>query len=82
VHTAHHVHADHTVCTVARPGLEPEVGIEPTTYRLLTQVSRSPLANVCDTNYSAVTRVEKSLLPAADAYGGMHRHLREQATLA
>jgi hypothetical protein len=37
---------------------------------------------VCDTNYSAVTKVEKSLLPAADAYGGMHRHLREQATLA
>jgi acetamidase/formamidase len=49
-------------------------------YGLLTQVARSPLANVCDTNYSAVTKIEKSLLPAADAFGGMHRHLREQAT--
>ncbi len=48
-------------------------------YQLLTQASRSPLANVCDTNYSAVTKIEKSLLPAADAYGGMHRHLRERA---
>ena len=51
-------------------------------YQLLTQISRSPLANVCDTNYSAVTKIEKSLLkslPAANAYGGMHRHLREQA---
>ncbi|GAA5118113.1 acetamidase/formamidase family protein [Pseudonocardia adelaidensis] len=48
-------------------------------YQLLTQVSRSPLANVCDTNYSAVTKIEKSFLPAADAFGGMHRHLREQA---
>ena len=48
-------------------------------YQLLTQIALSPLANVCDTNYSAVTKIEKSLLPAADAYGGMHRHLREQA---
>jgi acetamidase/formamidase len=48
-------------------------------YELLTQISRSPLANVCDTNYSAVTKVEKSLLPSAGAYGDMHRYLREQA---
>jgi acetamidase/formamidase len=48
-------------------------------YQLLTQVARSPLANVCDTNYSAVTKIEKGLLPTADAFGGMHRHLREQA---
>jgi acetamidase/formamidase len=45
-------------------------------YQLLTQVARSPLANVCDTNYSALTKIEKSLLPAADAYNGMHQHLR------
>jgi len=49
-------------------------------YELLTQISRSPLANVCDTNYSAVTKVEKSLLPSAGAYGGMHLYLREQAS--
>jgi acetamidase/formamidase len=48
-------------------------------YQLLTQISESPLANVVDTNYSAVTKVAKALLPAGQAYGGMHRHLREQA---
>ena len=48
-------------------------------YQLLTQIALSPLANVCDTNYSALTKIEKSLLPSAAAYGGMHRHLREQA---
>jgi acetamidase/formamidase len=48
-------------------------------YQLLTQISRSPLANVVDTNYSAVTKVDKALLPAAQAFDGMHRHLREQA---
>ncbi|MDN5914407.1 MAG: acetamidase/formamidase family protein [Pseudonocardia sp.] len=48
-------------------------------YQLLTQISESPLANVVDTNYSAVTKVAKGLLPAAAAYGGVHRHLREQS---
>jgi acetamidase/formamidase len=48
-------------------------------YQLLTQVSLSPLANVCDTNYSALTRIPKALLPAAEAYDGLHRRLRDQA---
>jgi acetamidase/formamidase len=48
-------------------------------YELLTQISLSPLANVVDANYSAVTKVPKKFLPTASAYGGMHRHLREQA---
>ncbi|MET0187616.1 MAG: acetamidase/formamidase family protein [Pseudonocardia sediminis] len=48
-------------------------------YQLLTQISESPLANVVDTNYSAVTKVAKGLLPAGAAYGGVHRHLREQS---
>lgn len=48
-------------------------------YQLLTQISEAPVANVVDANYSAVTKVAKKLLPAADAYGGMHRYLREQA---
>jgi acetamidase/formamidase len=48
-------------------------------YQLLTQISQSPLANVVDVNYSAVTKVSKRMLPAGDAYGGMHRYLREQA---
>jgi acetamidase/formamidase len=48
-------------------------------YQLLTQISRSPLANVVDSNYSAVTLVEKALLPPAQAYRGMHAHLRSVA---
>jgi len=51
-------------------------------YQLLTQVSECPLANVVDVNYSSVTKVRKSLLPAADAYDGMHRRLRELARTA
>ena len=48
-------------------------------YQLLTQVSLCPIANVVDPNYSAVTKVPKNLLPAASAYGGVHRQLRERA---
>jgi acetamidase/formamidase len=48
-------------------------------YQLLTQISESPLANVVDANYSAVTKVAKKLLPPRDAYDGMHRYLRQQA---
>ncbi|OLL72800.1 amidase [Pseudonocardia sp. Ae168_Ps1] len=48
-------------------------------YQLLTQAAESPLANVVDTNYSAVTKIAKALLPDAAAYNGVHRHLREQA---
>jgi acetamidase/formamidase len=51
-------------------------------YQLLTQISESPLANVVDANYSAVTKVAKKLLPARDAYDGMHRYLRQQAAHA
>ena len=49
-------------------------------YQLLTQISQAPLANVVDANYSAVTKVPKRLLPGAEAYQGMHRYLRDQAT--
>ncbi|SHK07952.1 Acetamidase/formamidase [Pseudonocardia thermophila] len=48
-------------------------------YQLLTQASKAPLANVVDVNYSALTLLEKSLLPAASAYDGMHAHLRSIA---
>jgi acetamidase/formamidase len=48
-------------------------------YQLLTQVSRCPIANVVDPNYSVVTKVPKGLLPAASAYGDLHRQLRERA---
>ena len=48
-------------------------------YQLLTQISQVPIANVVDTNYSAVTKIDKRLLPAAVAYGGIHRELRGAA---
>ena len=45
-------------------------------YQLLTQISQVPIANVVDTNYSAVTKIDKRLLPPAPAYGGIHDELR------
>jgi acetamidase/formamidase len=48
-------------------------------YQLLSQVSEVPLANVVDVNYSVVTKARKSLLPAADAFRGLHRELRGRA---
>jgi acetamidase/formamidase len=48
-------------------------------YQLLSQVSEVPLANVVDVNYSVVTKAPKSLLPAADAFRGLHRELRGRA---
>jgi hypothetical protein len=48
-------------------------------YQLLTQISEVPIANVVDANYSAVTRVAKAILPPADAFGGLHRELRQRA---
>ncbi|EID14063.1 acetamidase/formamidase family protein [Mycolicibacterium phlei] len=48
-------------------------------YQLLTQISQNPIANVVDVNYSSVTKIDKRLLPAADAYGGVHAALREAA---
>lgn len=55
-------------------------GLDPLdAYQLLTQISLAPLANVVDANYSAVTKISKRLLPTGEAYGGMHRYLREQA---
>ena len=38
----------------------------------------SPLANVCDTNYTSIAKMPKKYLPAA-AYEGVHGHLRELA---
>jgi acetamidase/formamidase len=46
-------------------------------YQLLTQVSESPVANVCDPNYTFLTKVAKRYLPRVDAYRGTHARLRE-----
>ena len=42
-------------------------------YQLLSQVSECPLANVVDVNYSSVTKVRKSLLPAGRCLRGRAR---------
>jgi acetamidase/formamidase len=55
-------------------GLHPMDG-----YQLLSQVSRAPIANVVDANYSAVVTVPKALLPAATAFDGLHDDLRRRA---
>jgi hypothetical protein len=34
---------------------------------------------VVDTNYSAVTKIDKRLLPSALAYGGIHEEMRSAA---
>jgi acetamidase/formamidase len=48
-------------------------------YQLLTQISKSPIANMVDPNFSAVVKVAKDVLPGIQAYGGMHAHLRQLA---
>ena len=48
-------------------------------YQLLTQVSETPVANVCDPNYTIVTKVAKRHLPRGDVYGGMRGRLNETA---
>jgi len=48
-------------------------------YQLLSQITQVPIANVVDANYSVVVKARKSLLPAADAFGGLHGDLRARA---
>ena len=48
------------------------------TYQLVTQASRSPIANVCDANYTIVAKMPKRYLPAdtgwmGDAHGRLRR---------
>jgi acetamidase/formamidase len=48
-------------------------------YQLVSQIAQAPIANVVDANYSVVVKAAKSLLPAADAFGGIHADLRARA---
>jgi acetamidase/formamidase len=48
-------------------------------YQLLSQISQVPIANVVDPNYSAVTKIDKRLLPKSPAYGGIHDEMRSVA---
>lgn len=48
-------------------------------YQLCSQLCLSPLANVVDVNYSAVTKIGKALLPQSLPYAGMHATMRAAA---
>jgi acetamidase/formamidase len=51
------------------------------TYQLVTQASSSPIANVCDANYTIVARMPKRYLPGHVSWmSGMHDRLRQVAT--
>ncbi|MEU3613389.1 acetamidase/formamidase family protein [Streptomyces sp. NPDC006872] len=48
-------------------------------YQFATQTVESPLANVCDTNYTCVAKLRKEWLPARETHRGVHARLRETA---
>src|ERR1700749_2876048 len=55
-----------------------EHGLDPLdAYQLVTQAVESPLANVCDTNYTSIAKFPKRYLPAGAAMDGGHDRMRE-----
>jgi acetamidase/formamidase len=48
-------------------------------YQLCSQITKAPIANVVDANYSVVVKAAKDLLPHAPAYDGIHADLRARA---
>ncbi|WP_317441954.1 acetamidase/formamidase family protein [Streptomyces collinus] len=48
-------------------------------YQFATQAVESPVANVCDTNYTCVAKLRKEWLPAREPHRGLHARLRETA---
>src|SRR6185312_71103 len=48
-------------------------------YQLCSQVALVPVANVVDANYSVVVKAPKALLPAAEAFDGIHADLSARA---
>ena len=48
-------------------------------YQLLSQITKAPIANVVDANYSVVVKAPKKLLPKINAYDGIHNELRGRA---
>jgi acetamidase/formamidase len=48
-------------------------------YQLVTQASRSPIANVCDANYTIVAKIPKRYLPDVEWMTGTHGRLRKVA---
>lgn len=45
-------------------------------YQLVSQTARTPIANVVDSNYTVVAKVDKAYLRGATVMGGMHERLR------
>jgi len=57
-----------------------EFGLDPMDgYQLVSQAAESPVANVCDPNYTFVSKIRKEYLPGRQVYGGAHARLREMA---
>jgi acetamidase/formamidase len=48
-------------------------------YQLVSQISESPVANVCDPNYTLVAKAPKRHLPSGDVYASTHCALEEVA---
>ena len=60
--------------------LAEEFGFDPLdAYQLLTQASESPVANVCDPNYTFVSKIAKRYLPRNEPFGGVRTRLKEIA---
>ena len=45
-------------------------------YQLVSQTALTPIANVVDTNYTVVAKLDKTYLPGVTAMGGAHGRLR------
>jgi acetamidase/formamidase len=57
-----------------------EHGLDPLdAYQLVTQAVESPLANVCDTNYTSIAKMPKRYLPGGGAMDGGHARMLELA---
>ena len=57
-----------------------DYGLDPLdAYQLITQAVESPLANVCDPNYTSVAKMKKQYLPPAPAMDGAHAQLSDLA---
>lgn len=48
-------------------------------YQLLSQITKAPIANVVDANFSVVIKAAKSLVPKVQAYSGIHASFRDKA---
>jgi acetamidase/formamidase len=48
-------------------------------YQFVSQAVESPIANVCDTNYTSVAKIQKGYMGGSEPYKGTHRRLRAMA---